>query len=111
MKLYLYWKDVEGNSYNIGILSKENNEYEFILNKEEYNNALINGCSGIGNLGTENQKSEKLFQFFKERIPGKDSPRLNKVLEIYKMKNYDEMELLKRSGAIVNTDRFFLQEN
>ena len=110
MKLYLYWKDVEGNTYNIGLLSKEDKEYVFILNKEEYNKALINGCSGIGSLGVGNQKSDKLFQFFKERIPGKESPRLKRFMEIYKMENYDEIEILKRSRAITNTDRFFLQE-
>lgn len=109
MKINLYWKDIEGNIYNIGTLSKEN-KYSFSLNKEEYKLALKNGCAGIGNLGIGNQESDILFQFFKERIPGKDSPRAKKVLEIFDMETYDEMELLKRSKAKVVTDRFFLEE-
>lgn len=109
MKMNLYWKDIDGNIYNIGTLLK-GNKYIFLLNDEEYKKAQQNGCAGIGNLGNGNQESEQLFQFFKERIPGKDSPRLKKILEIFNMETYDEFELLRRSKAKVITDRFFLEE-
>lgn len=109
MKMNLYWKDIDGNTYNIGTLLKEN-KYIFLLNDKKYKKALQNGCAGIGNLGQGKQESEQLFQFFKERIPGKDSPRLKKFLEIFDMEDYDECELLRRSKAKVITDRFFLEE-
>ena len=35
MNLFLYWKDIEGNTYKIGALLKEE-KYIFILNKAEY---------------------------------------------------------------------------
>lgn len=110
MKLCLYWKDIENNTYSLGTLSKDNNNYFFILNIEEYEKALRNGCPGIGNLGKGNQKSDQLFQFFRERIPGKDNPRVKEVLKMFKMESYDDMELLKRSKGMVNTDRFHLKE-
>lgn len=108
MNLFLYWKDIEGNTYKIGALLKEE-KYIFILNKAEYKKALENGCAGIGNLSIGNQESEILFQFFRERIPNRNSPRLKKVLEMFNMEEYDEMELLKRSKGKVVTDRFFLE--
>lgn len=109
MKLFLYWKDIEGKIYKLGTLIKDE-KYFFILNQEEYEKALKNGCAGIGNLAMKNQESDVLFQFFRERIPGKDSPRLNNFLEFFNMDNYDEMELLKRSRGKVATDRFFIEQ-
>ena len=109
MKLCLLWKDIDGNVYKLGTLSKDE-KYIFILDKEEYQNAMKNGCAGIGNLVKENQESDTLFQFFKERIPGKESPRLKIFLNLFNLEYYDDMELLRRSEGRVTTDRFFLKE-
>ena len=109
MILFLYWKDIEGNIYRLGTLIKAE-KYKFILNDEEYKKAMKNGCSGIGNLAKENDESDVLYQFFRERIPSKDSPRLEKFLKLFNIETYDDMELLKKSKGIVATDRFFIEE-
>lgn len=110
MSLVLKWEDIKGNEYSLGLLDKKENKYIFILKEEEYKKALKNGCAGIGLLGIESQESNELFQFFRERIPGKESPRLNLFMGMFGLEEYDEMELLKRSEARVTTDRFFVEE-
>jgi len=109
MSLALKWKDIKENEYSLGILDKKESEYIFILNKEDYGKALKNGCGGIGLLGTESQKSDVLFQFFRERIPGKESPRLNLIMEMFGLEEYDEMELLEKTKGILATDRYYVE--
>jgi len=110
MRLVLKWEDIKGNKYVLGILEKNATKYMFNLNDEGYKEALKNGCAGIGILGKESQEADVLFQFFRERIPGKENPRLKLFMQRFDLEEYDDMELLRRSKAIVNTDRFYLEE-
>ena len=47
-----------------------------------------------------------LFAVFGARLPDKRRPEIDKILEEYGMTEYDEFELLKRSGAKLPTDNY-----
>ena len=53
--------------------------------------------------------SDKLFSFFKRRIPSKDSVNIKEILEELEMDEYDEMELLKKTKGMLITDRYYLE--
>ena len=112
MKLKLYWTDIKDNSYMLGILSYEDMKYYFEINEEELKNAINHGCFGIGELNLYYNKhtSDRLLQFFQRRIPSKDNINIEKILEELDMKEYNEMELLKKTKGILSTDRYYLEE-
>ena len=112
MTLNLYWKDNEQNEYKIGKLYKEEEKYHFEINEEELKKATHKGCFGIGelNLLYKNHVSDTLFNFFKRRIPSKDSSNIEEILKEFDMKEYDEMELLEKTNGILFTDRYYLKK-
>ena len=112
MKLKLYWTDIKDNRYMLGTLSYEDMKYYFEINEEELKTAINHGCFGIGELNLFYKKhvSDSLFQFFKRRIPSKDNINIEKILEELNIKEYNEMELLKKTKGILNTDRYYLEE-
>ena len=113
MRLKLFWKDLSGNSYLLGYLYKENNKFNFyIVDKEELKKATRAGCFGIGelNLFYRNHTRDTLFEFFKRRIPPKDHVMIDEILEELGLDEYDEMEILKKTNGILNTDRYYLEE-
>ena len=113
MRLKLFWKDTKGNSYILGYLYKENDKFCFdIGDKEELKKATRAGCFGIGelNLYYKNHTSDTLFEFFKRRIPPKDHVMIDEILEELGLDEYDEMEILKKTNGILNTDRYYLEE-
>ncbi|MBR2704943.1 MAG: hypothetical protein IKE91_05690 [Clostridia bacterium] len=112
MILNLYWSDNEKNSYNIASLEKKENIYELSINEPELKKATHHGCFGIGEIKFLQDKyvSEKLFPFFSNRIPSINNPRINVILDKYKLEKYDEMELLKVTEARLSTDRYFCKE-
>ena len=112
MKLKLYWTDALENKYMLGILYYEDSKYYFEINDEGLKDAINHGCFGIGelNLAYNKHSSDKLFQFFERRIPSKDNTDIEKILEELDIKEYNEMELLKKTKGILNTDRYYLEE-
>ena len=110
MHLILKWKSNLGNIYNLGTLSKEK-EYIFEINEEELKKAIQDGCMGIGNFSLLNkiEKSNELFDFFKYRIVGKDSSRVEIFLKRYGLKEYDDMKILEITGARSVNDRYWLE--
>ena len=72
---------------------------------------MEHGCFGIGefNLLYKNFESNKLFPFFRNRIPSKEDIEIDNILEQLGMQEYDEMEILKKTKGIVNTDRYYLE--
>ena len=113
MKLKLFWKDLNGKSYILGYLYKENDNFCFdIVDKEELKKATRAGCFGIGelNLFYSHHTSDTLFEFFKRRIPPRDHVMINEILEELCLEEYDEMELLRATQGILNTDRYYLEE-
>lgn len=107
----LFWNDVNGNSYFIGTLSKDEDYFSFELNNNGLKEAMRHGCFGIGNIdiSKESHKSKELFHFFKNRIPRKDAIDIDRILEQYDMKEYDEMELLEKTQGRLITDRYYLE--
>ena len=112
MILDLYWKDIKQNEYMLGKLYKENEKYHFEINEEELKKATHKGCFGIGelNLLYNHHESDTLFAFFKRRIPQKNNEYIEEILKELDMKEYDEMELLAKTGGILNTDRYYLKK-
>ena len=112
MKLNLLWKDKDNNIYKLGILYKENNIFKFDIYENNLKSAIKRGCFGIGNFNflKMHNESEELFDFFKERIPNKDDPFINNLFLENKLKEYDEMELLKITKGQLLYDRYFLEE-
>ena len=113
MVLTLFWKDVNGNSYELGKLYKKDNKFCFdIVEKDILKKATRAGCFGIGELNLFYQHHEKdtLFDFFKRRIIPRDSSDIDEVLNELGLSDYDELELLKASKGILNTDRYYLEE-
>ena len=108
----LYWSDIKGNNYLLGTLYKENEYYYFEIVEDGLSNALRHGCFGIGsiNISQRVNKSKELFDFFKNRIPKEDSANINEFLSSIGLKEYDQVEILKRTGARVITDRYYLEE-
>ena len=106
----LYWNDIEENKYLLGELYKKDNYYYFKINEDGLGMALKHGCFGIGkiNILEKTNKSEDLFEFFKNRIPREDSPNIDDFLKSIGLEEYDEYEILKRTGARLLTDRYFL---
>lgn len=112
MKLYLFWKDKYKRKYNLGILYKENELYKFDIFEENLKQAIKAGCYGIGNFTflTTHYESDVLFDFFSNRIPDKKSNDSEKIMELYNLKKYDDMELLRITRGILFTDNYWLQE-
>ena len=112
MVLKLYWKDNKQNSYMLGKLYKSNKKYCFDINEEELKKATHKGCFGIGelNLLYKNHVSDTLFNFFKRRIPSKDNVNIEAIMKELEMQEYDEMEILKKTKGVLETDRYYIEE-
>lgn len=112
MHLMLKWKSKRDNIYQLGILSKENNKYIFKIDEEQLKKAIKDGCMGIGhfNLLKNIEVSDELFDFFRYRIVGKDSPKLQELLRKYNLEKYDDMEILKITQAKSANDRYWVEE-
>ena len=112
MKLKLFWKDISEKKYMLGILSFEEHQYSFEINEEGLKEAIKHGCFGIGefDLLKKTYISNSLFPFFKNRIPFENHIAIDEILEELDMKEYNEMELLKKTKGILNTDRYYLEE-
>ena len=111
MDLFLKWKKNE-NVFTLGKLSKNENKYFFEINKEEFRNAVLNGCIGIPGfeLGKTSFESDELFKFFKNRIVSADAENIEGILEKYNLDKYDDMELLKATRAESHNDNYFVEE-
>lgn len=110
MILKLYWKDKKKNDYHLANLKKENDLYILDINERELKEAIKHGCYGIGNIDflSNHYESKELFEFFKERIPSKDYPRINEFLKRYNLKEYDDMMLLSKTNGYTNNDRYYI---
>ncbi|MCL2355208.1 MAG: HipA N-terminal domain-containing protein [Oscillospiraceae bacterium] len=112
MKLKLIWMDTKDNTYELGILENKDDKYYFTIQYENLKQATRNGCLGIGALDLSETffESDELFDFFKERIPEEDHPRLEVWMQKFNLGEYNEMELLKATGAMIATDRYYMCE-
>jgi len=103
--IYLIWKEPNTRrNYIVGQLSK-NGQYEFSYG-HEVKEAIDNGFELLIPFGDINKvyKSDMLFPAFSSRLPDKKRRGIEKILLKYELQEYDEFELLKRSGARLPID-------
>lgn len=104
--LYLIWKDPETRrNFTIGKLTRgEKYIFEYCEDAGEAEEA------GWKLLGTfpdyQVYESESLFPVFSSRLPDKKRRDISKILKKYGLKEYDEFELLRRSGARLPIDTY-----
>ena len=106
--LYLMWQaPSNGRSYIVGKLIKGDG-YEFQYCKE-INLAIKNGFCPLICFGNINKsyKSEELFPVFSSRLPHRKRKDIDKILKKYDLKEFDDYELLKRSGAKLPIDHLY----
>lgn len=106
--LYLIWKDPnKRKSYIVGVLSK-NGQFEFAYG-EEIDDALRNGFEPLIPFNDINKVyySDILFPIFSSRLPDRKRKGIEKILRKYKLDEFDEYQLLKRSGAKLPIDNLW----
>ena len=107
--VYLIWKDVNtGNKYKVATLYKENGKFYFKYILENVKEAQKVGFKLLVAFPQINATYEnpQLFANFATRLPNENRPEIKEILETYGMTEYDEFELLKRSGAKLPTDNY-----
>lgn len=103
--IYLIWKDQKNHrQYTVGELSK-NGQYEFKYGFE-VNDAIKAGFELLIAFEDINKSyySDILFPTFSSRLPDKKRRGIEKILDKYDLIEFDEYELLKRSGARLPID-------
>ena len=107
--VYLVWKDVNtGNKYKVGMLYKENNMFYFRYVLENLKEAEKHGFHLLISFPNFNAIyfCPHLFANFASRLPDRNRPEIKKILKEYGMTEYDEFELLKRSGGKLPIDDY-----
>lgn len=107
--VYLVWTDVNtGDKYKVATLYKENETYYFKYILENVKEAQKRGFQLLIAFPNINEiyDNPKLFATFAARLPEPTRPEIDKILEEYGMTEYEEFELLKRSGAKLPTDNY-----
>ncbi len=104
--LYLIWKDPETRrNYTVGKLSR-GDKYTF----EYCEDAAEAEDAGWNLLGTFPEhkiyESENMFPVFTSRLPDKKRRDIGKILEKYGLNEFDEFELLRKSGARLPIDTY-----
>ncbi len=107
--VYLVWNNKNtGNKFTIGELYKENDTFYFRYILENVAAAMKEGFQLLIAFPQLNAtyNCPFLFAAFSSRLPDETRPEIKEILETYGMKEYDEFELLKRSGAKLPIDSF-----
>ena len=107
--VYLIWTNTEtGKKYKVAELYKENEKFYFKYILENVKKAEEDGFELLVAFPSLNATYEnsQLFVAFSSRLPDKRRPEIDKILKEYGMKEYDEFELLKRSGAKLPIDSY-----
>ncbi|MFT5873889.1 MAG: hypothetical protein ACI8WT_002841 [Clostridium sp.] len=103
--IYLVWKEIETRRrYTVGQLSK-NGQFEFNYGFE-VKEAIEKGFKLLISFEDIDKvyKNDILFPVFSSRLPDRKRNGINKILLKYGMEEYDDYELLKRSGARLPID-------
>ena len=104
--LYLIWKDPETRrNYTIGKLSRgEKYRFEYC---EEAGQAEEAGWKLLGAFPDyQVYESESMFPVFSSRLPDRKRRDIKRILGKYGLDEYDEFELLRRSGARLPIDTY-----
>ncbi len=103
--IYVVWKDaVSRINFVIGTLTK-NDHYEFQYGMEVEDARAVGFTPLVAFPSfTTVYREETLFPTFACRLPDKKRRDINNILQKYGLMEYNEFELLKRSGAKLPTD-------
>ena len=104
--LYLIWKDPETRTnYTIGKLSRaEKYTFEYF---DEYKKAQAMGWNLLESFPEEIlYESDIMFPAFSSRLPDRKRRDINTILKKYGLNDYDEYELLRKSGARLPIDTY-----
>jgi hypothetical protein len=106
--LWLTWKNEEGESFRVGELHRRSGKYYFKYEINEVKRAEKCGFELLKFLPIADSEyfREELFRTFMERIPSKSQKGIDELLKKYDIGEYDEFELLKKTGGKSDTDRF-----
>lgn len=103
--LKLVWKDPDSRkNYVVGELEK-NGGYIFRYG-DEYKEAEKVGFEALASFEDMDAeyKSDKLFPAFSSRLPDRKRTNIQDILKKYGLEEYDEYQLLKKSGAKLPID-------
>lgn len=98
--IYLVWQNPKTRSKTgVGLL-KRNGRYEFKYTNDA-KKAIKEGFQLLLAFPKIDKKytNEMMFPVFSSRLPSKNRVDIDDILKRYNMKEYDEFELLKRTGA------------
>ncbi|MCB2293118.1 hypothetical protein LGK95_06220 [Clostridium algoriphilum] len=106
--IWMIWKNDEGQSFKIGELSKRTEKYYFKYDIDGVKKAGEYGFSPLPYFPKVDAKyfREGLFRSFSERLPLHGRKDITSILKEYDIEEYDDLELLKRSGGKMSTDSF-----
>lgn len=111
--VYLVWTNqATGKSYKVGELYKQNNKFYFKYILENIKEAQKDGFELLIAFPSINAvyESAYLFPVFSSRLPDRRRPEIDKILKEYKMTEYDEFELLKKSGGKLPIDKYSFEK-
>lgn len=107
--VYLVWTNQESKKqYRVAELYKENGKFYFKYILDNIKEAEKDGFTLLISFPSVNAVYEnpQLFAVFSARLPDSTRPEIKEILDTYDMTEYDEFELLKRSGAKLPTDNY-----
>lgn len=90
----------------IGVLSKYSSgkyEFKYSFSAETYKCMGFNGIEAFPDFN-KTYTSDRLFPVFSSRLPDKNRKDISKILKKYGLKEYDEFQLLIRSGGKLPID-------
>lgn len=107
--LFLIWKDPQTRrNYTVGKLEKIGNTFAFEYG-EEAEEAKKAGWELLEAFPLEvRYESEAVFPAFSSRLPDRKRRDISKILQKYDLEDYDEFELLRKSGARLPIDTYEL---
>ncbi|MBU3074683.1 HipA N-terminal domain-containing protein [Clostridium estertheticum] len=96
----MMWKNKEGQSFNVGELSKKTGKYYFRYDINGVENAKEYGFCPLPYFPKIDAKyfREELFRTFSKYIPGHGKKDKTSILKEYGLERYDDFELLKKIG-------------
>lgn len=106
--IWMIWKNEQGQAFKVGELSKRTEKYYFKYDVEGVKKAEADGFSTLPCFPIVDAKyfSEELFRSFVKRLPYHGEKDITSVLKEYNLEEYDDLELLEKSGGKMSTDSF-----
>ena len=106
--IWMIWKNDQGQPFKVGQLSKGAEKYYFEYDIDGVKRAEEYGFAPLETFPIVDAKyfREELFYSFSSNLPGYGEKDITSVLKKYSIKEYDDFELLKKSGGQTSTGSF-----